>query len=168
MKTELPFPEVGEEWMTPYGFDECPVCVTPGLFVSEKPNECMCGAKFGGLSRTELLEVPDRGEQNVIIRAAKDDLEHKVFHIQDCEPGEPYPRQSLAYWRVSGTPQQTGPGRKIMFSEDGDRVDYHAPICTVEEGKIWFAFLSPVDYEVPKEPPTRGFTYVEPTENKEE
>lgn len=155
------FPAEGTTWQTPFGLDECPVCGTPGIFVSEEPGKCLCGAEFGGLSTTKLLTVPERGEQDVIIRASEEDVHHKVFDYMDVERGEPYPRRSLAYWRVSGTPRRTGPGRAIMFSTDGETVDYFAPICTVEEGRIWFAFLQPVSFEAPKEPPTRGFTYVD-------
>lgn len=155
------FPEVGTTWMTPFGLDECPVCATPGIFVSEEPGQCMCGAELSGLSTTELLSAPKRGEQDVIIHASEDALRHKVFDYTDGTDLGDNPRQSLAYWSVSGTPQRTGPGRAILFSTDGETVDYYAPICTVEEGKIWFAFLHPTRFDVPTEPPTRGFKYLD-------
>jgi len=97
----------------------------------------------------------------VIIRASEADLRHKVFDYMDLANNDIEPRRSLAYWRVNGTPQRTGPGRTIMFSTDGETVDFDAPICTTEEGKIWFDFLRPTSYEVPVEPPTRGFRYFE-------
>jgi len=102
-----------------------------------------------------------RGEQDVIIRASEADLRHKVFDYMDLANNDIEPRRSLAYWRVNRTPQRTGPGRTIMFSTDGETVDFDAPICTTEEGKIWFDFLRPTSYEVPVEPPTRGFRYFE-------
>lgn len=160
---DSPFPPVGKQWATPYGFDRCPVCGTRGIFVEEEPGECMCGAEFGGLSRTELLAVPEPGEQDVLIYASHDDVEHKVFDWNDTGSSGPAPdpRRSLAYWRVSGTPQRTGPGRFVLFSTDGEHVDYYGRICTVDEGKIWFEFLSPTKRELPADPPTRGFKYVD-------
>lgn len=155
-----PLPEEGTTWKTPNGLDRCPVCATSGIFVHDEPGACLCGAEFGGLSTTELITVPDRGEQDVIIRASEDDLEHKVFDYTDGTDLGDNPRRSLAYWSIPGTPQQTGPGRTIMFSTDGEHVDYYAPISTVEEGKIWFAFLSPVAMDAPTAPPTRGIKYV--------
>lgn len=156
-----PLPEEGTIKQTPVGLDACPVCATKGLFVSEEPSKCLCGAELAGLSTTEIVTVPERGEKDVIIQAPEKDLRHKVFDYMDLADNDIYPRQSLAYWRVNGTPQQTGPGRTIMFSTDGERVHFEAPICTVEEGKIWFDFLSPVHRELPTEPPTRGFKYFE-------
>lgn len=154
-----PLPEEGKTLKTPYGLDDCPVCGTPGIFVSDEPGTCLCGAELGGLSTTEIVTVPDRGQQDVIIRASEDDLRHKVFDYCDGTDLGDNPRRSLAYWSVQGTPQRTGPGRTIMFSTDGETVDYYAPICTVEEGRIWFHFLYPTRFEVPTEPPTRGFKY---------
>lgn len=156
-----PIPPEGKTWSTPVGLDKCPACATRGIFVTDEPGTCMCGAELGGLSTTELVSAPDRGEQDVIIQASEDDLRHKVFDYCDGTDLGDNPRRSLAYWRVNGTPQRTGPGRTIMFSTDGETVDYHAPICTVEDGKIWFAFLHPTKYEAPVDPPTRGFKYFE-------
>lgn len=156
-----PIPPEGTTWQTPVGLDECPACRTSGDIVCDEPGECLCGAKLGGLSTTELVSAPERGEQDVIIHASEADLRHKVFDYMDLANNEIDPRRSLAYWRVNGTPQRTGPGRTIMFSTDGETVDFDAPICTSEEGKIWFDFLRPTSYEVPVEPPTRGFRYFE-------
>lgn len=156
-----PLPEEGEEWQTPYGLDECPICGTAGIFVHDGPG-CSCGAQLGGLSRTTAAKIPERGEKDVIIRASDDDLRHKVFDYTDGRDLGGNPRRELAYWRVNGTPQKTGPGRTIMFSTDGETVDYYAPICTVEEGRILFDYLTIAPgYEVPVEPPTRGFRYFE-------
>lgn len=154
-----PIPDEGTTWQTPYGLDDCPACGTAGYIVSEEAGSCLCGAEFGGVSTTELVTAPERGEQDVIIRAPEQDLRHKVFDYMDLADNDIYPRRSLAYWRVNGTPQRTGPGRTIMFSTDGENVDFYAPICTVEEGRIWFDFLSPTSFEVPVEPPNRGFKY---------
>lgn len=159
-RNDHPFPEVGKTWKTPYGMDRCPVCATRGIFLAEG-GRCKCGAEFGGLSTTELLSVPERGERDVILRASEDDLHHKVFNHMDIPDTDENPRRSLVYWSVSGTPQRTGPGRVIMFSTDGETVDYYAPICYVEEGRIWFDFLDPVRFEAPRAPPTRGFAYVD-------
>lgn len=156
-----PLPDEGTIKQTPYGLDSCPVCRTAGIFVSDQPSTCLCGAELSGLSTTEIVTVPDRGERDVIIRAPERDLRHKVFDYMDLANNDIHPRQSLAYWRVNGTPQRTGPGRVIMFSTGGETVDFFAPICTAEEGRIWFDFLSPTNFEVPAEPPTRGFKYVD-------
>lgn len=155
-----PLPEEGEEWLTPNGLDECPVCGTAGIFVHDGPG-CMCGAQLGGLDRTTAGKIPERGEKDVIIRASDEDLRHKVFDYTDGRDLGGNPRRELAYWRVNGTPKKTGPGRTIMFSTDGEMVDYHAPICTVEEGRILFSYLYPTKYEAPVTPPTRGFKYFE-------
>lgn len=141
------------------GGHKCPVCATNGTLVRDAPG-CECGARFGS-----DRSFPERGEKDVIIRASDEDLRHKVFDYTDgTELGE-NPRQDLVYWRVSGTPQKTGPGRTIMFSTDGKTVDYYAPICTVEEGRILFDYLTiaPIApaFDVPVEPPTRGFKYFE-------
>lgn len=160
MSTTNPFPAIGESWSTPVGMDHCPVCACRGgLFLSDEPNTCLCGAEYEGLSRTTLTTVPEAGDKDVIIRAPREDLQHKVFDVMDTKRGEPYPRRSLAYWTVNGTPRQTGPGRHVLFTEDGETVDYIAPICYVEDGKLWFDFLSPTKLKAPREPPTRGFAY---------
>jgi len=91
--------------------------------------------RSAAVSTTELVSAPERGEQDVIIRASEADLRHKVFDYMDLANNDIEPRRSLAYWRVNGTPQRTGPGRTIMFSTDGETVDFDAPICTTEEGK---------------------------------
>ncbi|SDL09666.1 hypothetical protein [Natronorubrum texcoconense] len=156
-----PLPAEGTTLQTPVGFDDCPVCGTAGIFLTDEPGTCMCGAEFGGLSTTEIVTVPDRGEQDVLIRASEDDLRHKVFDYCDGTDLGDNPRRSLAYWRVNGTPRQTGPGRAVLFSTTSETVDYYAPICTAEEDKLWFAFLYPTRFEVPAEPPTRGFKYVD-------
>ncbi len=156
-----PLPKEGTTLHTPSGLDRCPVCATPGIFLSDEPGACLCGAAFGGLSTTEIVTVPKRGEMDVLIQASESDLRHKVFDYCDGTDLGDNPRQSLAYWRVNGTPQRTGPGRAVLFSTTGEMVDYYAPICTVEDGRIWFSFLSPVQFEVPTDPPTRGFKYVD-------
>ena len=156
-----PLPEPGKTWQTPYGLDECPVCRTTGLFVCDKPSECLCGAILSGLSTTEIVEVPERGEKDVLISTTEEDIRHKVFDYTDGKDLGGDPRRELAYWRVNGTPQHTGPGRMILFTTGNKKVDYAAPICTVENGRIWFDFLSPVNMELPEDAPTRGFTYTE-------
>lgn len=160
-ESEDVFPDEGTTWMMPRGMDRCPVCRTPGLFVSEEPNKCMCGAEFSGLSHTELVSVPERGEKDVLIQADEEDIRHKVFDFTDGRDLGGNPRRELAYWRVSGEPQKTGPGRMIMFSEDGIIVDYAGPICTTEEGRIYFKYLSPVSYHAPEEAPNQGYKYVD-------
>lgn len=160
---ESPIPEVGTTWATPKGMDSCKVCACQGGLWLADGQACKCGAEYSGLSRTELVEAPERGEQDVLIRASRDDYEHKFFDDMEMDDDLPDPRRSLCYWSVHGEPQRTGPGRVIMFSDDGERVDAYAPICYVEDGRIWFnpLWLAPQDTAVPTEPPTRGFTYVD-------
>lgn len=159
-------PDEGETWTAPYGIDTCPVCnaVTPAAWRQEEkfaPIKCMCGARFGFDGGSyELLERPSLGEQDVLIRADEDDYRHKVFDYADVEPDMPNPRREMMYWRVSGTPQRTGPGRVICFS-DGDRIRACGYISDVEDGRIWFSALELVDWPQPESPPSRGFTYTE-------
>ena len=159
-------PDEGKSWAAPYGIDTCPVCraVTPFAWRQSEPYgpiKCLCGARFGfDGGRYELLERPRVGERDVLIRADEDDYRHKVFDYADCDPDMPNPRREMMYWRVSGMPQQTGPGRVICFS-DGDRIRTYGYISAVEDGRIWFSALELVDWPQPESPPTRGFTYTE-------
>jgi len=92
---------------------------------------------------------------DVLIQTSHDALEHKMA-------GE-VPVGHLPFWRVTGTPRQTEPGRAILFS-DGQRVIARGVIAKLEEGRIWFSPLEGVDEDLPDDAPTRGFTYVDPVE----
>lgn len=89
---------------------------------------------------------------DVLIYADRDDVRHK--HRENVESGHE------CYWTVSGTPRQTGPGAAILFS-DGETVHARAEIVAVEQGRIWFEPVAWVDEELPAEPVTRGFKYVD-------
>ena len=89
---------------------------------------------------------------DVLIQTTRDALAHKMKG--EVTPGH------LPFWRVHGTPRQTEVGRSILFS-DGDRVIARGVIGKVEDGRIWFSPLEAVDEDLPDEPPSRGFKYVD-------
>jgi len=88
---------------------------------------------------------------DVLVYADADTIAHKLR-------GE-VPAGEQCYWTVSGTPRQTSPGERILFT-NGDRVIAEAPIIGVEKGRIWFEPLHTVNRELPAVPVTRGFKYV--------
>ena len=90
--------------------------------------------------------------RDVLIQTTPEALAHKMKG--EVTPGH------LPFWRVNGTPRQTEAGRSILFS-DGDRVIARGVIGDVEEGRIWFSPLEDVDEELPADPPSRGFKYVD-------
>jgi len=91
--------------------------------------------------------------RDVLIHADEERIAHK--RRGNVPAGE------QPFWSVNGTPRQTKPGRRIWFEADGELIAT-APITTVEEGRIWFEPLVDADGEPPTEPPSRGFTYVDP------
>lgn len=92
---------------------------------------------------------------DVLIQTDTDELEHKLEgNVPDDE---------VCYWTVSGKPQRTTAGRDVLFT-DGDRVIGRAEIVDVEDGRLWFEPVTPVDEELPTAPTTRGFKYVDTAE----
>lgn len=95
--------------------------------------------------------------KDVLIRAEPDDVEGKIReNLND-------PWSTKCYWTVAGTPQKTGPGRQVFFS-DGDEVWGLANITSVDEGAIWFKpirKLTCLRVNIDAEAPTRGFKYVD-------
>jgi len=89
----------------------------------------------------------------VLIHASPSDLAHK--HVNNLSDDEE------AFWRVSGTPRQVEPGRRIWFEWDG-RIHAWGTITALEDGRLWFDGARRVDYECPVEAPTRGFKYIDP------
>ncbi|WP_455447835.1 hypothetical protein [Natrinema thermotolerans] len=92
---------------------------------------------------------------DVLVQTDRDALEHKMDGA--------VPVGHLPFWRVTGTPRRTEPGRAILFS-DGQRVIARGVIAKLEEGRIWFNPLEDIDEELPDDPPSRGFKYVDPVE----
>jgi len=88
---------------------------------------------------------------DVLIQADRETLTHKMKG--EVAVGH------VPYWRVSGTPRRTEPGRTVLFS-DGERVIARGVIGDVEEGRIVFTPLEETDEELPDDPPSRGFKYV--------
>ena len=89
---------------------------------------------------------------DVLIYADRVDVEHKLR-------GNLADEHDRCYWTVSGTPRQTEPGCRVLFT-DGERVHAAGEITDVEDGRLWFDPLERVDEELPCEPTTRGFKYV--------
>lgn len=94
--------------------------------------------------------------KDVLIYTDRTDLEHKLR-------GE-VPVGHECYWTVNGTPQRTERGQSVLFT-DGDRVIARGEITRVEEGRIWFEPLRETDEDLPAPPTTRGFKYVEQTDD---
>ncbi|MCU4753468.1 hypothetical protein OB919_16000 [Halobacteria archaeon AArc-curdl1] len=70
----------------------------------------------------------------------------------------------VSYREVNQKPEQTGEGRKILFS-DGQRVRAESKIINVREGEIRCNALTPVNRPHPKESPKEnGFKYVDATQ----
>jgi prepilin-type processing-associated H-X9-DG protein len=89
--------------------------------------------------------------QDVLISASAADVKHKLR--QNVTDGH------QCYWRVSGTPRQTAPGASVLFA-DGHGVHSKGEITALEDGRIWFTPLERVNETAPRDPPSRGFTYV--------
>ena len=93
--------------------------------------------------------------EDVLIRASATKIAHKW--------ATNVPAGHECYWTVNGTPRRTEPGRQIWFACPHTEMIYAgATITKVEDGRIWFTPLRETDVEPPTEPPTRGFTYIEP------
>ncbi len=91
--------------------------------------------------------------KDVLIYADPDDVRHK---IADNVPDH----HDYAFWAVNGTPRQTGPGASVLFT-DGERVYARGTIIECADGEVRFEPLERVDEELPTEPVTRGFKYVD-------
>lgn len=83
-----------------------------------------------------------------MIRSNPGAVEHKFDKEND-----------YCWWTVNGTPRKCGKGDKIFFS-NGKQIYGEGTIIRVEPGKIVFLPLKRVDRPQPKQPPTRGFAYV--------
>ena len=97
--------------------------------------------------------------KDVLIYASREQIEHK---LADSVPDH----HDYCYWTVSGTPRQTGPGASVLFT-DGDRVHARGEVTAIVVGEIRFSPLERCDMEVPAEPVTRGFKYVDYSGNAE-
>ncbi|QCC57210.1 hypothetical protein [Natrinema thermotolerans] len=95
--------------------------------------------------------------KDVLIYAAREDVRHK---FADAVPDH----HDYAYWTVSGTPRQTGPGANVYFT-DGDRVYARGTVRECVDGELRFDPLERCDEALPAEPVTRGFKYVEVSES---
>ena len=90
---------------------------------------------------------------DILICASRDDVDHKL--------AENVPKHhDYAFWTVNGTPQQTGPGAAVLFT-DGESVHARGEIVGVHKGEVRFEPLERVDQALPAEPVTRGFKYVD-------
>jgi hypothetical protein len=91
--------------------------------------------------------------KDVLIYADPDDVRHKFAeNVPD--------HHDYAFWTVSGTPRQTGPGASVLFTDD-ERVYARGTVRECVEGELRFDPLERVDEALPAEPVTRGFRYVE-------
>ncbi|WP_135306341.1 hypothetical protein [Haloarcula amylovorans] len=93
--------------------------------------------------------------QDVLVHTTDEQIAHKRR--------ENVPDGYRCYWTVNGTPRRTRYGQRIWFETDG-RIVAGGTIDGVETGRIWFSPLERVDIEPPTDPPTRGFTYIDPLE----
>ncbi|PCR88613.1 hypothetical protein [Natrinema ejinorense] len=94
--------------------------------------------------------------KDVLIYSSRDDVEHKLAeNVPD--------HHDYAFWTVSGTPRQTGPGASVLFT-DGDRVYARGRIIECAEGELRFEPLEHVNEPLPCESVAyQGFKYVEPS-----
>ncbi|MFC4553516.1 MULTISPECIES: hypothetical protein [Halorussus] len=96
--------------------------------------------------------------RDVLVHATEEQIDHKL--------AENVPDDHLCYWTVNGTSRQTRHGQRIWFENDG-RIVAGGIIDHVESGRIWFSPLERVDADLPKDAPSRGFTYLD-TEKRPE
>lgn len=100
--------------------------------------------------------MSDQEYPDVLIQADPEDCEHKRRENMDDPAGVE------CYWRVSGTPQRTGQGGAVLFS-DGSEVWGVAFVTRVEDGRLWFTPIrdaTALGISPPVDPPQRGFRYV--------
>lgn len=69
-----------------------------------------------------------------------------------------------AYWRVSGTPRQTEPGRRVWFESTllEDTIFAWGEILDLTDGRLWFDAAHETHLPALDDAPSRGFTYIEP------
>jgi|GEM_PF-2326994 len=109
--------------------------------------------------RTVPSEQSEDRTKDVLISATAGDLAHKRPLALDADED--------AYWRVAGTPRQTAPGRRVWFADrdapgDTDRVIGWGEITALEDGRLYFDGARDVCLPCLDDPPSRGFTYVDP------
>jgi len=91
--------------------------------------------------------------KDVLIQATQSELFHKQpVNLEEDEE---------VFWRVSGTPRETEPGRRIWFSYNGS-IHAQGTITELEDGRIWFDSAKSTHVPCLDDAPTRGFTYIEP------
>ena len=96
---------------------------------------------------------------DILIRAKKEKVEHKLEKNLLREYGEHLPDTLYCYW-TGINPLNTKAGDKVMFT-DGTNVYAEGKIIDVDyHDGLRFAPLKEVNYHQPKKAPTRGFTYV--------
>jgi hypothetical protein len=93
-------------------------------------------------------------KKDVLIQAKPETVQHKMKEYFST------PEDYICWWDVNGKPQKTSKNCTILFS-DGEKVYAKGTILEVEEDRITFSPLEKVELENPKEPPSRGFKYVE-------
>ncbi|QIO25468.1 hypothetical protein [Haloarcula sp. JP-L23] len=107
-----------------------------------------------GPNTTDQFQHMDSDDyMDVLVHTTDEQIDHKLR--------ENVPDGHTCYWTVTGTPRQTRFGQRIWFETDG-RIVAGGQIEGVETGRIWFSPLERVDVAPPTDPPTRGFTYIEP------
>lgn len=95
---------------------------------------------------------------DILIRAKKERVEHKLEKNLLKEYGEQIPEELYCYW-TGINPLNTKAGDKVMFT-DGTMVYATGIIIGVGADGLEFSPLLEVSYPQPKKAPTRGFTYV--------
>lgn len=102
---------------------------------------------------TGAVSQTDDTANDVLIHAGPQDLAHKRV--------ERLASDELAYWRVTGTPRQTKPGRRVWFEHNGT-INAWGEIVELEDGRIWFDGAHETYVPCLDDAPTRGFTYIDP------
>jgi len=96
---------------------------------------------------------------DILIRASKERVWHKLESEVKKDLGEDYDETTYCYW-TGIHPKNVKSGDKVMFT---DGVNVYAEgdiICENEWNGLEFTPLRQVDYPQPKVAPTRGFTYI--------
>ena len=94
---------------------------------------------------------------DVFIHATREQIDEK---LETNVPDDHY-----CYWTVNGTPRQTATGQRVWF-ETGGEIVAGARIVGLESGKLWFEPALETRFYPPKEPPERGFAYIEPPQRR--
>jgi hypothetical protein len=152
-------PSFGEAFL----LDECPVCMRGAPQVRDGGIVCGCGAVFDSAVVGEYSDHVEPWARDVLVYADRDAVAHK--HVDELG------RSRAAYWTVPAAPRNTCVGWRILFY-DGDCVHSVGEMSRFdsrsgESDRIWFEPLR--DYDGPPidvDPPTRGYTYIEPLERR--